>query len=60
MPTFVYRAVTENGTIVRKRVEDINKKLLIKKLKNNKMLPISVVQVNKVILTSKKKQKKNL
>ena len=60
MPTFVYRAVTENGTIVRNRVEDINKKTLLKKLKNNKLMPISVVQVNNAILKTKKKQKKNI
>lgn len=59
MPTFVYRAVTENGTIVRNRVEDINKKMLIRKLKHNNLMPISVVQVNSTILKSKKKQKKN-
>lgn len=60
MPTFVYRAVTENGTIVRNRVEDINKKTLIKKLKSHKLMPISVVQVNRAIFKSKKKQKKNV
>lgn len=60
MPTFVYRAVTENGTIVRNRVEDINKKLLIRKLKNNNLMPISVVQVNNLVFTGKKKQKKNI
>ena len=37
MPTFVYRAVNEKGTIVRNRVEDINKKSLIRKLKNNNL-----------------------
>lgn len=60
MPTFVYRAVTENGTIVRNRVDDINKKMLLKKLKDNKLMPISVVQVKRTIFKSKKKQKKNV
>lgn len=60
MPTFVYRAVDEHGKIVRNRVEDINKKMLIKKLKNHNLMPISVVQVNKAIFKSKKKQKKNV
>lgn len=60
MPTFVYRAVTENGSIVRNRVEDINKKMLIRKLKSHNLMPISVVQVNSKILRSKKKQKKNI
>ena len=60
MPTFVYRAVTKNGTIVRNRVEDINRKSLIKKLKNNDLMPINIVQVNKIISKSKQKQKKNI
>lgn len=60
MPTFVYRAATENGTIVRNKVEDINKKMLIRKLKNNNLMPISVVQVNKLVFRSNKKQKKNI
>lgn len=60
MPTFVYRAATENGTIVRNRVEDINKRILIRKLKNNNLMPISVVQVNKLVFKSKKKQRKNI
>ena len=60
MPTFVYRAVTSNGTIVRNRVEDINKKMLIRKLKSHNLMPISVVQVNSTILKSGKKQKKNI
>ena len=45
MPEYVYRAVTSKGQIVRNRVEDVNRNTLIKKLKNNDLLPISVVQV---------------
>ena len=45
MPEYVYRAVTAKGQIVRNRVEDVNRNTLIKKLKNNDLLPISVVQV---------------
>ena len=60
MPTFVYRAVTKNGTIVRNKVEDINRKSLIKKLKNNDLMPINIVQVNKIVSKNKQKQKKNI
>ena len=60
MPTFVYKAVTESGTIVRNRVEDINKRSLLKKLKNNKLMPITIVQVNTIFFKSNKKQKKNV
>ena len=45
MPEYVYRAVTSKGQIVKNRVEDVSKNTLIKKLKNNDMLPISVDQV---------------
>ena len=49
MPIFVYRAVTEKGTIVRNKVEDINRKNLIKKLKRNNLTPINIVQVNRIV-----------
>src|SRR5699024_5506357 len=45
MPEYIYRAVTSKGQIVRNRVEEVNRNTLIKKLKNNDLLPISVVQV---------------
>ena len=60
MPIFVYRAVTENGTIVRNKVEEINRKVLIRKLKNNNLTPINIVQVNRLVSKSKQKQKKNI
>ena len=45
MPEYVYRAVTEKGQIVRNRVEDVSKNTLIKRLKSNNLMPISVSQV---------------
>lgn len=60
MPTFVYRAVTPKGNIVRNKVEDINKKNLIKKLKNNNLMPINIVQVDKIVISKKQKQKRNV
>lgn len=60
MPIFVYRAVTENGTIVRNKVDDLSRKSLIKKLKRNNLTPINIVQVNRVISKSKQKQKRNI
>lgn len=45
MPEYIYRAVTSKGQIVRNRVEDVNRNTLIKKLKNNDLLPISITQV---------------
>ena len=60
MPTFVYRAVNEKGTIVRNKVEDVNKRSLIRKLKNNNLMPINVIQVKKRVFKSEKKHKKNI
>ena len=60
MPTFVYRAVNKNGEIVRNRVEELSRKSLIKKLKNNDLMPINIVQVTRVISKSKQRQKKNI
>lgn len=60
MPIFVYRAVTENGNIVRNKVEDISRKSLIKKLKRNNLTPINIVQVSRVISKSKQKQRRNI
>ncbi len=61
MPVFVYRAVTNDGKIVRNRVEDFSRKSLIKKLMRNGLTPISIVQRNKTTFQpSVKKQKKNI
>ena len=45
MPEYIYRAITPRGQIVKNRVEDVNRNTLIKKLKNNDLLPISITQV---------------
>ena len=60
MPTFVYRAVTENGDIIRNRVEEVSRKSLIKKLKTNNLMPVNIVQVNRIISKRQQKQKKNV
>ena len=44
MATFNYRALTEDGRIVRNRVEEGNRLSLIKKLKSNGLYPISITQ----------------
>ena len=60
MPTFVYKAVTPEGNIIRNKVDDINRKNLIRKLKNNNLTPINIVQVDRVVAKSKQKQKRNI
>ena len=44
MPVYTYKAVTKSGQVVRNRVEDVSRQSLIQKLKDNDLLPISVVQ----------------
>ena len=46
MPEYVYKAVDENGIIVKNRVQDKSKQNLIKKLKLNGLMPINVTQVS--------------
>ena len=45
MPEYVYKAVDSNGTVVKNRVQDKSKEELIKKLKDNGLMPIDVSQV---------------
>ena len=60
MPTFVYKAVTKNGIIVKNRVEAISKQNLLKSLKNNNLIPISVEQIHLIELNKQRKKKKNV
>ena len=57
MPIYVYRAITDNGVVVRNRVEDVSRSNLIKKLKNNNLTPIHITQIRTVSLSRKKKSK---
>ncbi len=59
MPLYVYRAMTEDGHVVRNRVEDTNKHSLIKKIKRNGLLPISVTEL-KGRQNRTKKNKRNV
>ena len=45
MATFNYRAITEDGRIVKNRVEEGNRISLIRKLKKNGLHPIAVIQI---------------
>jgi len=57
---FIYKAVDKSGNVVRNRVEETNKYTLLKKLKQNKYLPISVSQINVKRGQNIKKQKRNV
>lgn len=62
MPLYIYKAVTEKGQVVRNRVEELNRFVLLKKLKNNGLMPIKVtqIQMNKKANRVIKKQKRNV
>ena len=60
MPTYMYKAVTKSGLVVRNRVESARRQGLIKMLKNNNLLPISIEQISYISKRTPKKQKKNI
>ena len=45
MPVYVYKAVTDKGLIVKNKVEEASKQSLVKRLKNNGITPIEIIQV---------------
>lgn len=57
MPVYVYKAVTDHGLIVRNKVEDINKSSIIKKLKRNNLMPISIIQLRSTQSVTRKKKR---
>mgnify|MGYP005771850971 CR=1 FL=1 len=59
MPTYVYKAATKRGVIVRNKVEANSKQSLIKLLKQNDLLPIDVEQVA-YYSKQKRQHKKNV
>ena len=59
MPTYMYKAVTRTGLIVRNKVESPSRQTLIKTLKNNDLMPIDIEQL-KYAERKKKVKKKNI
>lgn len=59
MPTYMYRAVTKTGLVVKNRVESPSRQTLIKSLKDNDLLPINIEQL-KYSEKKKKVKKKNI
>ena len=60
MPTYIYKAVTRTGVVVKNKVESISRQNLMKSLKNNGLLPISIDQVSYRGIGRQKKQKRNI
>ncbi len=59
MPTYVYRAMTKSGLIVRNKIESPSRQNLLKTLKGNDLLPIDVQQI-RYVGKQQKKAKKNI
>lgn len=57
MPIYSYRALTKTGQEVKNRVGDTNRLNLIRKLKRNGLMPISVVQLRERSRTKSTKHK---
>ena len=60
MPTYMYKAMTKAGVVVRNRVEFASKQNLIKTLKSNDLLPISIEQISYSSKKMPKRKKKNI
>lgn len=60
MAVYIYKAMTKSGMIVRNRVESPTKQNLVKILKNNGMLPISIDKMPYGQKKQKVKKKKNV
>lgn len=59
MPTYMYKAATSSGLIVRNRVEASSKQNLLRTLKDNNLMPITIEQVA-YSAKKKKAKKKNI
>jgi len=62
MPLYIYKAVDRKGQVIRNRVEELNRHILLSKLKKNGFMPIKVTQIrmSKKANNIRKKQKKNI
>lgn len=60
MPTYMYKAMTKTGIVVRNKVEFASKQNLIKTLKSNDLLPISIEQISYSSKKTPKRKKKNI
>lgn len=55
MPTYLYKAMTRQGQIVKNRIVDSSKENCVRRLKSNDLLPISVTQTYRARETRRRK-----
>lgn len=56
MPLFIYRAMAKDGRIVRNRVEETDRHTLVRKIKDNRLIPISVNELRARNKNNRKKK----
>ena len=59
MPTYVYKAMTKSGLVVKNKIESPSRQNLLKNLKDNGLIPIDVQQI-RYVGKEKKRAKKNI
>ena len=59
MPTYVYKAMTKSGLVVKNKIESPSRQNLLKTLKSNELLPIDVQQL-RYVGRQQRKAKKNI
>ena len=60
MPTFIYKAITPQGQVVRARIDDASRYSCVRKLKRNGLIPISVTQTIRVNKRKNDSKKRNM
>ena len=60
MPTYMYKAATRNGVVVRNKIDASSKISLLKTLKSNGMIPIDIQQLKYERTNEKLARKKNI
>ncbi len=62
MPVFAYKAVTESGLVVKNRIEEVNRQAVVKRLKRNNLMPISIIAIKGMTLKKNhnKKERRNV
>ena len=59
MPTYVYKAMTKSGLVVKNKIESPSRQNLLKNLKDNGLIPIDVQQI-RYVGRQQRKAKKNI
>ena len=62
MPLYIYKAANREGQVVHNRVEELNKYVLLKKIKNAGLMPIKITQIqfSKRAKRNAKKERRNV